>query len=613
MRFVSAVAAQLLLLLAGQAAAQPALASEVGHTLSGIVSDLPPEVEPGETIQLQVLDETKLPPGGTFSLAGVVVDTDPPPEGQAVALTPPADPAARPGPESLGALAAVLASENDACGGLPEPQETAVVKSKSNITNNRTRDPSSPPPAPEPQETGVVRSKSNITNNRMRDPGSPPPAPEPQGTAVVRSKSNITNNRMRDPSSPRSVYDVDVVAKTVESSGAATPSLQGSVYAVDAMDLPQPAGAAGVPIDEPGLKAYQVRRVETAAAAKWFAITSPDGRAERRIGLMPSRPGAAGLAANGCVVLVAGAEPRATNPQRAAGSPGPGRYATVAVGRDPSALRSRHDVAMSAIRNIKARIAAAKPGATEKSFFESRSNYAKRTAEGLYIEIGLPKDLKPGTPLSATIKDASGKTLVDVPETPAVHVVPPGPAEQGPRITAATRHVLAGGPACVCGYFPSARAWEGITVDGRSAYPSTASLRTVLLPTSTTTATGPHEVAGAVAAGYPSASHAQFTVVTIGGKIDASVLRKGGTTEMELWVSGTTDPMELRVQNLTPSIIRVDGGNDQKIVTSGGTPNRLSRRVTGIVAGAFNINYVLAEDRCPCAPKSGRPAPASGR
>lgn len=273
MRFVSAVAAQLLLLLAGQAAVQPAPASEVGHTLSGIVSDLPPEVEPGETIQLQVLDETKLPPGGTFSLAGVVVDTDPPPEGQAVALTPPADPAARPGPESLGALAAVLASENDACG----------------------------------------------------------------------------------------------------------------------------------------------------------------------------------------------------------------------------------------------------------------------------------------------------------------------------------------------------RAWEGITVDGRRAYPSTASLRTVLLPTSTTTATGPHEVAGAVAAGYPSTSHAQFTVVTIGGKIDASVLRKGGTTEIELWVSGTTDPMELRVQNLSPSIIRVDGGNDQRIVTSGGTPNRLSRRVTGIVAGAFNINYVLAEDRCPCAPKSGRPAPASGR
>lgn len=59
--------------------------------------------------------------------------------------------------------------------------------------------------------------------------------------------------------------------------------------------------------------------------------------------------------------------------------------------------------------------------------------------------------------------------------------------------------------------------------------------------------------------------------------------------------------MSLHVRNLTPAIIRLDGGDDQMIPTSGGSPNKLSRGVQGLTRGAFNIDYTLAEESCPCA------------
>jgi hypothetical protein len=184
-RPMSVFAAQFLLLAAGPAAAQPAPAPEVGHTLSGIVSDLPPQVEPGEAIQLKVLDESKLPPGGTFSLAGVVVDADPPPAGEAVALTPSADAAARPSPESLEALVAALAAGTHACGSPAESASSAIAKSRSTMQTSRTGDPRQPALMPEPEETTVVKSRSNTKSNRMVD-----------------------------PRSPKSAYDVDLVVKT---------------------------------------------------------------------------------------------------------------------------------------------------------------------------------------------------------------------------------------------------------------------------------------------------------------------------------------------------------------------------------------------------------------
>jgi hypothetical protein len=86
---------------------------------------------------------------------------------------------------------------------LATPAEAAIVKSKSNITNNRSgrtgAGSGGDAPTPSPADAAVVKSKSNITNNRIEGTGvgtgGGTSTPSPADTAVVKSKSNISNNR----------------------------------------------------------------------------------------------------------------------------------------------------------------------------------------------------------------------------------------------------------------------------------------------------------------------------------------------------------------------------------------------------------------------------------
>ncbi len=64
--------------------------------------------------------------------------------------------------------------------------------------------------------------------------------------------------------------------------------------------------------------------------------------------------------------------------------------------------------------------------------------------------------------------------------------------------------------------------------------------------------------------------------------------------------SGTTDKVPLRIRNLTPGIVNIDGGADQTAESSGGSPNTVTRSVQGLVRGDFKIEWSLATDRCPC-------------
>jgi hypothetical protein len=114
-------------------------------------------------------------------------------------------------------------------------------------------------------------------------------------------------------------------------------------------------------------------------------------------------------------------------------------------------------------------------------------------------------------------------------------------------------------------------------------------------------APGEHVFTGDAAASFPATDRAATLVLQVGGEIDSSKLQRLETTPMRLWVVGTEEPLDLRVRNLTSAIISIEGGEDQTIRTSGGARNMLERTVRGISPGAFNINYELAGESCPCA------------
>jgi hypothetical protein len=111
---------------------------------------------------------------------------------------------------------------------------------------------------------------------------------------------------------------------------------------------------------------------------------------------------------------------------------------------------------------------------------------------------------------------------------------------------------------------------------------------------------GRHVWSGDPAAGYTPACRAWTQVVQIAGAIDSQRLFSSQSTPMRLTVAGTTDRVPLEIRNLTPGIVRIEGGETQLVETSGGTPNTVTRSVQGLVRGDFKIEWSLATSRCPC-------------
>ncbi len=220
----------------------------------------------------------------------------------------------------------------------------------------------------------------------------------------------------------------------------------------------------------------------------------------------------------------------------------------------------------------------------------------------------VPEDLAPGAALSLQYVDLYGDVWLDVPRVPGVEVVPPPPAAEpgaapAPCFEAATRFAQPGELICVCGRFPTPAAWQGLAIGGHPAgVPVSASQRTVWLRLPADLGLGPQAVSGTGEAGYAPSCRAEVEVIEIGGALDSERLLRGESTPMRLEVSGTTEPVPLRVRNLTPSIIEIEGGADQSVETSGGSPNTLTRPVRGLTRGNFDVEWTLAVPSCPCDP-----------
>jgi len=241
---------------------------------------------------------------------------------------------------------------------------------------------------------------------------------------------------------------------------------------------------------------------------------------------------------------------------------------------------------------------------TTRSHLKTRPASTASAAQDGTVDFVLPADLRPGDTLALRYVDALGELVLDVPEVPGVEVVEPG-AGGGPRITDASPRAFPGRLACVCGSFPSPEAWDGVLLDGAAlGAPEAASSRMVWVQIPASTAPGEHVFSGAPAPGFPPEDKAATLVLQVGGQIDSTKLQRLESTPMRLRVQGTEEPIELRVRNRTPSIISIEGGDDQVIRTTGGSPNQLERTVRGISPGAFDIQYELAGEPCPCAPSS---------
>jgi hypothetical protein len=72
------------------------------------------------------------------------------------------------------------------------------------------------------------------------------------------------------------------------------------------------------------------------------------------------------------------------------------------------------------------------------------------------------------------------------------------------------------------------------------------------------------------------------------------VIGVGQTATMTWTITGTTRPVRLRLTNTHPETATLEGGNIQTVTSSGGAKNLVSRKVTGLTQGQFNVEVEVA-------------------
>lgn len=80
-------------------------------------------------------------------------------------------------------------------------------------------------------------------------------------------------------------------------------------------------------------------------------------------------------------------------------------------------------------------------------------------------------------------------------------------------------------------------------------------------------------------------------VTLVALRIEApSSLSPGQKVRPRVRVEGTTERMELEVTNRSPSVVRLEGGNERRVRSSGGTPNVAELKARALAAGSFSMS-----------------------
>jgi hypothetical protein len=206
-----------------------------------------------------------------------------------------------------------------------------------------------------------------------------------------------------------------------------------------------------------------------------------------------------------------------------------------------------------------------------------------------------------GWNLRAEYIDSWNTRLVDG-TTTASRIVAPAFGSGRPRVDACSPQLLAGSPLCLCGNFPAGSVAElrlnGQPID-KYLVASSPSILDFVLPNDFPS--GSFTVGAGDRSGFEITDGAGGVLIHVGGEIDRNKLKRGESTVLKLWLDGTDKATDLRVWNSTPGIVRLAGGNDQVVTTSGGAPNQVTRDVDAVSPGDFALHYQLTVDSCPCA------------
>ncbi|MBI3472798.1 MAG: S8 family serine peptidase [Candidatus Solibacter usitatus] len=154
---------------------------------------------------------------------------------------------------------------------------------------------------------------------------------------------------------------------------------------------------------------------------------------------------------------------------------------------------------------------------------------------------------------------------------------------------------------CVCGYFPPV-SWAGLTLDGRPLdRPAAASSRSLLMRIPEGVKPGLHVVSGDPEAGFTASDRVMTTVMQLSAQVDQAAILRGASTTAWFQLLGSALPLALKIANEDPAIIRMEGGDEQLVSTSGGEPNGFRLGLRGLAKGNYTIRYKRAGELCPCA------------
>lgn len=173
---------------------------------------------------------------------------------------------------------------------------------------------------------------------------------------------------------------------------------------------------------------------------------------------------------------------------------------------------------------------------------------------------------------------------------------PPPPAV----ISSCSPSVAAGDEMCVCGTFPAPESGLSLQLGGQPlGTPEAQSKTTLFFRVPDTLAVGSYLVTPA-AGSPPAAAGCSVTVLNTTAVLDVQTLELTGEAFLTLRVLGTTDPVELRIENRSPTVVLINGSNFQRITTSGGINNVVRRRVRLLRSGTLHIAFEIVEPSCPC-------------
>lgn len=246
----------------------------------------------------------------------------------------------------------------------------------------------------------------------------------------------------------------------------------------------------------------------------------------------------------------------------------------------------------------------------------------RRNPRGVGLQ--LPLDLKISEFNRFRIYDPWGQPLVHYDWRPEIiEPIDRDSPDQGrdlvPSIDQTSQWIVPGGSACVCGTFPSPEAWTGIELGGRTLSPTAASSSVVEFEVPADLPPGSYDWGfsddfSKGSGKEPKPTDGQrSTALGVRGTIDENTLWRGESTPVTFYVTGTDRPFPMKIENLSPSIISLAGGNSQFKPTCGGADNKISDQVTGVKVGSFDINYSINTGDCPCVPANDNEVKAADR